>query len=181
MHDLPLIHALGIIGIVGAALPLFCERGRRRRVWVAHLAMVVVMAAMFIPGGMAGWVSVGTGCLLIALAMWVTADAADRAAALPCAADLAAMALILLFVSPALTYSDGAPRSDGYQVPLHAHQMLGGPPMIFTTWLGLLVLACWATIALYPLLPRRGPIGRQTKITVASGILMITGMVPMAA
>ncbi|MFE5708482.1 MULTISPECIES: hypothetical protein [Rhodococcus] len=138
------------------------------------------MAAMFIPGGMTGWVSVGTGCLLIALAMWVTADAADRATA-SCAADLTAMALILLFVSPALTYSDGAPRSDGYQVPLHAHQMLGGPPMIFTTWLGLLVLACWATIALYPLLSQRGPIGRQTKITVASGILMITGMVPMAA
>ena len=180
MHDLPLIHALGIIGIVGAALPLFRERGRRRRVWVAHLVMVVVMAAMFIPGGTAGWVSVGAGCLLIALAMWVTADSPDRSTALPCAADLTAMALIMLFVSPALSYSDGAPRSNGQHASLHQHQLVGGPTTAIT-WLGPLVLTCWAAIELYPLLSRRGPVGRQAKVTVASGIMMLTGMVPMAA
>lgn len=179
MHDLPLIHSLGIVGIVGAVLPLFWERGRRRRVWVAHLAMVAVMAAMFIPGGTAGWVSVGTGGLLIALAVWITADAADRATA-SCATDLTAMAVILLFVSPALSYSDGAPRLGGHQAPLHSHQVVGEPTFV-ANWLGPLVLACWAAIALYPLLSRRGPISRQAKITAASGILMLTGMVPMAA
>ncbi|MFD6059481.1 hypothetical protein [Rhodococcus wratislaviensis] len=180
MHDLPLIHALGLVGVVGASLPLFWARSLMREVLVAHLVMAVVMAAMFLPGGTAGWVSVGTGCLLIALAMWVTADTADHSTAFPCAADLTAMAVILLFVSPALTYSDGTPRSDGHHAPLHAHQ-LAEFPTTSATWLGPLVLTCWAAIALHPLLARREPIGRQAKITVASGVLMLTGMVPMAA
>ena len=180
MHDLPLIHSLGIVGIVGAALPLFSPRSRGRKVWVAHLAMVAVMAAMFIPGATTGWVSVGTGCLLIALAMWVTTDAADRSTAFPCAADLTAMAVILLFVWPALAFSDGTPTSDRHQALHHPHELAIGSTAT-STWLGPLILTCWAAIAVYPLLARREPIGRQAKITVASGILMITGMVPMAA
>ncbi|WP_172652503.1 hypothetical protein [Rhodococcus opacus] len=181
MHAYPLIQTLVFVGLVGAALPLFCGQCRTPEVWVAHLAMVVVMATMFVPGGSAGWVSVVAGCVLLALAMWVTSDIADRSATLSCAADLTAMALILLFVSPAMAYSGAVPRQDGYQGTLHAHHLAGGATSI-TSWLGPLVLMCWAGIVLFPFLARgREPTGRHGKITAASGILMLTGMVPMAA
>ncbi|WP_156517734.1 hypothetical protein [Rhodococcus sp. LB1] len=172
-----------VVGLVGAALPLFCGQCRTLEVWVAHLAMVVVMATMFIPGGCAGWVSVLAGCVLLALAMWVTSDIADRSTALPCAADLTAMSLILVFVSPTVSYSDAVPRlDDSYPGSLHAHHLAGGATTTITSWLGPLVLMCWAGIVLYPLFARRRePTGRHAKITAASGILMLTGMVPIAA
>ncbi|MFF0284212.1 hypothetical protein ACWEQV_26735 [Rhodococcus aetherivorans] len=176
-----MIQTLMFVGLVGAALPLFWGQCRTLEVWVAHLAMVVVMATMFIPGGSAAWVSVVAGCVLLALAMWVTSDIADRWTALSCAADLTAMALILLFVSPAMACSDAVPRQDGYQESLHAHHLAGKATTI-TSWFGPLVLMCWAGIVLYPLFARRRePTGRHAKITAASGILMLTGMVPMAA
>ncbi|MFC9904522.1 hypothetical protein ACFVJ3_30735 [Rhodococcus sp. NPDC127593] len=182
MHAHPLIQTLMFVGLVGAALPLFWGQCRTLEVWVAHLAMVVVMATMFIPGGSAGWVSVVAGCVLLALAMWVTSDIADRSTALPCAADLTAMSLILVFVSPAMASADAVPRSDDdYQTSFHDHHVAGGATTI-TSWLGPLVLMCWAGIVLFPLFARRRePTGRHANITAASGILMLTGMVPMAA
>lgn len=182
MHTHPLIQTLMFAGLVGAALPLFCGRSHTLEVRIAHLAMVVVMATMFIPGGNAEWVSVLAGCVLLALAMWVTSDIADRSTALSCAADLTAMSLILVFVSPAVASSDALPRSDDdYQRSFHDHHLAGGATTI-TSWLGPLVLMCWAVIVLFPLFARRRePTGRHPRITAASGILMLTGMVPMAA
>ncbi|MFC9356216.1 hypothetical protein ACFTZB_06480 [Rhodococcus sp. NPDC057014] len=137
------------------------------------------MAAMLVPGGTSGWANLGMGCFLIALAMWVTGEMADRSIALPCAADLTAMAVILLFVAPASTNSAA--------LPTHAHRLshdhaesLGRTMMDPSIWLGPLVLTCWAAIVLYPVLARRRPIGNQAKVAVASGLLMLTGMAPMA-
>ena len=181
MHTHPLIQTLMFAGLVGAALPLFCGRSHTLEVRIAHLAMVVVMATMFIPGGNAGWVGVVAGCVLLALAMWVS-DMADRSTALSCAADLTAMSLILVFVSPAVASSDAVPRSrDRYQSSFHDHHVAGGATTM-ASWLGPLVLMCWAVIVLFPLFARRRePTGRHARITAASGILMLIGMVPMAA
>lgn len=184
MHSHPLIHILGFVGLLGAALPLFRPHSGRPRIWVAHLAMVAAMAAMFIPDGAGGWAGMGAGCILIALAMWITADTAERSSTFSCVTDLMAMALIMVFVSPTLLYADfraaGSLSAHGHHASLYsAHQVATGPMSSFT-WLGAAVLTCWAVIALYPLLTRTGPIGRQAKITASSSILMLVGMAPMA-
>ncbi|QSE90632.1 DUF5134 domain-containing protein [Rhodococcus pseudokoreensis] len=174
-----MIHALTLAGVVGAALPLILPRGRLLRIQVAHLAMTLAMAAMWLPGASAGWATAGMACLLIALAMWVTADVVDRSAAVSCAVDLTAMAIILLFVSPHTPDTGGALPPHLHQESLHGHGLSSGATT--STWLGLLVLACWAAIALYPHIARRGATDRRTTIATASAALMLTGMAPMAA
>ena len=179
MHDHPLIHALGLVGVIGAGLPLVCARGRSRKLWIAHLAMVVVMVTMFLPEA-SGWVSVGMGSILIVLALMITTADADRSSTLACAADLTAMGIIMMFAVPSQTYSGGPHRTNEHYVSLHSHQLAGGTASI-TDWLGPFVLASWAAIALHPRLARRGPIGKTAKITMTSSILMLVGMAPMAA
>lgn len=175
MHDHPLMQALMFAGVVGAAIPLMWTRQKPHRIWIAHLAMTAVMAGMLIPGGTSGWVSVGMGTFLLALAMWISDDSTDHSTVLRCATDLTAMAIILLFVVP--TSAGGVGTSQHHEPQLaHGHH---GTATI-STWLGPLVLICWAAIVLYPLFARRGSAVRETKIAVTSGVLMLAGMVPMA-
>lgn len=172
MFEIPAVHAAMLVGAVGAVVPMWWAHGTDCRVRIAHGAMAVSMVVMMIPGLPAG-IHLLEGAVLIGLAVFVTGETMHRRTAVPCAVDLTAMGVLLLLAptsAPASTASAPAPSG-------HRHGGAG----ISTSWLPVVVLVCWALVALH-LFRSTPPRERRSGVrTAAAGsALMILGMAPMA-
>lgn len=172
MFEIPAVHAAMLVGAVGAVMPMWRAHGTDCRVRIAHGAMAVSMVAMMIPGAPA-WIHLLEGGVLIALALFVTGETMHRRTAVPCAVDLTAMGVLLL-LAPTAAPMPGASAS---VPPGHHHGGAG----ISTGWLPVVVLVCWALVALH-LFRSTPPRERRSGVrTAAAGsALMILGMTPMA-
>ncbi|AII08366.1 DUF5134 domain-containing protein [Rhodococcus opacus] len=172
MFEIPAVHAAMLVGAVGAVMPMWRAHGTDCRVRIAHGAMAVSMVAMMIPGAPA-WIHLLEGGVLIALALFVTGETMHRRTAVPCAVDLTAMGVLLL-LAPTAAPMPGASAS---VPPGHHHGGAGIP----TGWLPVVVLVCWALVALH-LFRSTPPRERRSGVrTAAAGsALMILGMAPMA-
>ncbi|TQC43745.1 hypothetical protein EEB14_41185 [Rhodococcus sp. WS4] len=172
MFEIPAVHAAMLVGAVGAVMPMWRAHGTDCRVRIAHGAMAVSMVAMMIPGAPA-WIHLIEGCVLIALALFVTGETMHRRTAVPCAVDLTAMGVLLLLAPTAAPM----PVASASVPPGHHHGGAG----ISTGWLPVVVLVCWALVALH-LFRSTPPRERRSGVrTAAAGsALMILGMAPMA-
>ncbi|MFD6058859.1 DUF5134 domain-containing protein [Rhodococcus wratislaviensis] len=172
MFEIPAVHAAMLVGAVGAVMPMWRAHGTDCRVRIAHGAMAVSMVAMMIPGAPA-WIHLLEGGVLIALALFVTGETMHRRTAVPCAVDLTAMGVLLLLAPTAAPM----PAASASVPPGHHHGGAG----ISTGWLPVVVLVCWALVALH-LFRSTPPRERRSGVrTAAAGsALMILGMAPMA-
>ncbi|RZL82917.1 MAG: hypothetical protein EOP32_09565 [Rhodococcus sp. (in: high G+C Gram-positive bacteria)] len=172
MFEIPAVHAAMLVGAVGAVMPMWRAHGTDCRVRIAHGAMAVSMVAMMIPGA-PEWIHLLEGGVLIALALFVTGETMHRRTAVPCAVDLTAMGVLLLLAPTAAPM----PAASASVPPGHHHGGAG----ISTGWLPVVVLVCWALLALH-LFRSTPPRERRSGVrTAAAGsALMILGMAPMA-
>jgi hypothetical protein len=172
MFEIPAVHAAMLVGAVGAVVPMWRAHGTDCRVRVAHGAMAVSMVAMMIPGLPAG-IHLLEGAVLIGLAVFVTGETMHRRTAVPCAVDLTAMGVLLLLAPT----SAPTPAASASVTPGHHHGGAG----ISAGWLPVVVLVCWALVALH-LFRSTPPRERRSGVrTAAAGsALMILGMAPMA-
>ncbi|WP_370182325.1 hypothetical protein [Rhodococcus wratislaviensis] len=172
MFEIPAVHAAMLVGAVGAVMPMWRAHGTDCRVRIAHGAMAVSMVAMMIPGAPA-WIHLLEGGVLIALALFVTGETMHRRTAVPCAVDLTAMGVLLLLAPTAAPM----PAASASVPPGHHHGGAG----ISTGWLPVVVLVCWALVAMH-LFRSTPPRERRSGVrTAAAGsALMILGMAPMA-
>jgi hypothetical protein len=134
--------------------------------------MAASMVAMMIPG-VPDWIHLLEGGLLVALALFVTGETMHRRTAIPCAVDLTAMGVLLL-LAPTAAPMPATPAS----VPQGHHH---GGAGLSTGWLPVVILVCWALIALHLFRSTPRPERRSGVTTAAAGsALMILGMAPMA-
>jgi hypothetical protein len=172
MFEIPAVHAAMFVGAVGAVMPMWRSHGTDCRVRIAHGAMAASMVAMMIPG-VPDWIHLLEGGLLVALAVFVTGETMHRRTAIPCAVDLTAMGVLLL-LAPTAAPVPATPAS----VPQGHHH---GGAGLSTGWLPVVILACWALIALHLFRSTPRPERRSGVTTAAAGsALMILGMAPMA-